>query len=113
MANSKLTDTQRVVLASAAARDSGLVLPLPASLGGNRGTHGIILKSLIERKLLSERPAQPGETVWREADDLGRITLTIAAAGLEAIGITVSPEDRASSGCIGRRSGLSGTTSHS
>jgi hypothetical protein len=31
MANNTLTDTQRVVLAAAAARDSGLVLPLPAS----------------------------------------------------------------------------------
>jgi hypothetical protein len=92
MANTKLTDTQRVVLAAAAARDSGLVLPLPTSLGNNRGSHGIILKSLIERKLLTERPAQPGESVWRETDDLGRITLSIAAAGLEAIGIAAGTE---------------------
>ena len=94
MANTKLTDTQRVVLAAAAARDSGLVLPLPTSLGNNRGTHGIVLKSLVSRGLLAERPAQEGETVWRETDDLGRITLSIAAAGLEAIGITASPETR-------------------
>ena len=92
MANTKLTDTQRVILAAAAARDSGLVLPLPTSLGNNRGTHGIILKSLIERKLLTERPAQPGETVWRETDDLARITLSITAAGLAAIGIAAVTE---------------------
>jgi hypothetical protein len=95
MAKNTLTDTQRVVLAAAAARESGLVLPLPTSLGNNRGTHGIILKSLIERKLLTERPAQPGETVWRETEDFNRMTLSIAAAGLEAIGIaaeTGSPQ---------------------
>ena len=98
MANNKLTDTQRVVLAAAAARDSGLVLPLPASLGGNRGTHGIILKSLIERKLLSERPAQPGETIWQETDGFERITLSITVAGLAAIGIMESRGNVAPSG---------------
>jgi hypothetical protein len=92
MAKNTLTDTQRVVLAAAAARESGLVLPLPTSLGNNRGTHGIILKSLIERKLLTERPAQPGETVWRETEDFVRMTLSIAAAGLEAIGIAAVTE---------------------
>jgi hypothetical protein len=92
MANSKLTDTQRVVLAAVAAKDSGLVLPLPASLGTNQGTHGIILKSLITRGLIAERPAQSGDTVWQQTDEFGRITLSITAAGLEAIGIAASPE---------------------
>ena len=32
MATTKLTDAQRVILAAAAARESGLVLPLPKSL---------------------------------------------------------------------------------
>jgi hypothetical protein len=92
MANNKLTDTQRVVLAAAAARDSGLVLPLPASLSANQGTHGIILKSLITRGLIAERSAQSGDTVWQQTDEFGRITLSITAAGLEAIGIAASPE---------------------
>ncbi len=37
MATTKLTDAQRVILAAAAARESGLVLPIPKSLGDNRG----------------------------------------------------------------------------
>ena len=89
MANTKLTDTQRIVLAAAAANQSGLVLPLPPSLGDNRGTHGIILKSLTERELLTERQAAPGETIWRESDDHGRTTLVISEAGLVAIGVTL------------------------
>jgi hypothetical protein len=92
MAKNTLTDTQRVILAAAAARDTGLALPLPTSLGNNRGTQGIILKSLIERKLLTERPAQSGETVWRETEHFERMTLSIAAAGLEAIGIAADTE---------------------
>ena len=92
MANKKLTDTQRVVLAAAAAKETGLVLPLPTSLGNNQGTHGIILKGLITRGLIAERPAQPGETVWQQTDEFGQITLSITPAGLEAIGIAASPE---------------------
>ena len=92
MANNKLTDTQRVVLATAAARDSGVVLPLPASLSANQGTHGIILKSLITRGLIAEQPVQSGETLWRQTDELERITLSITAAGLEAIGIAAVTE---------------------
>ena len=100
MANSKLTDTQRVVLAAAAAKDTGVVLPLPTSLGANQGTHGIILKSLITRGLITERPAQPGEKVWHQTDEFGRITLSITSAGLEAIGIGASPEMENSGGNI-------------
>lgn len=61
MANTKLTDAQRVILAASAARDSGLVLPIPKSLGDNRGTLGIILKSLLTRELIIERPIMPDE----------------------------------------------------
>jgi hypothetical protein len=95
MATTKLTDPQRVVLAAAGARDSGLVLPLPRSFGHNRGTHGVILNSLLTRGLLVERPVAPGEEVWRETDDFNRYTLVITAAGLQAIGIEVTEADNA------------------
>lgn len=87
MATSNLTDAQRVILAAAAARESGLVLPLPTSLGNNRGTHGVILHSLLARGLLTERPATKGEDTWKETDELGRTTLVVTDAGLQAIGI--------------------------
>ena len=90
MASNKLTDTQRVILATAAARETELVLPLAKSLGTNRGTHGIILKSLLARKLITERPIEPGEEVWRKSEESGRTTLVISALGLEAIGISAT-----------------------
>jgi hypothetical protein len=61
MATNKLTDAQRVILAAAAARESGLVRPLPKSLGDNRGTLGVILQSLHARELITERPILPDE----------------------------------------------------
>lgn len=82
-----LTDAQRVILAAAGARDSGLVLPTPKSLGDNRGTLGVLLKSLLTRELITERPMMPDEMLWRDSAELGRTTLVISAAGLEQIGI--------------------------
>jgi hypothetical protein len=82
-----LTDAQRVILAAAGARDSGLVLPTPKSLGDNRGTLGVILKSLLTRELITERPMMPDEMLWRDTAELGRTTLVISAAGLEQMGI--------------------------
>ena len=87
MATTKLTDAQRVILAAAAARESGLVLPLPASLGNNRGTLGVILKSLLSRDLVTERPILPDEELWRDTAELGRTTLVSSTDGLKAIGI--------------------------
>jgi hypothetical protein len=87
MANTKLTDAQRVILAAAGARESCLVLPAPKSLTGNGGTLGIILKSLLTRELILERPMMPGEEVWRETEEQGRTTLVISPHGLEVMGI--------------------------
>ena len=87
MATTKLTDAQRVILAAAAARDSGLVLPLPQSLGNNRGTLGVILKSLLTRGLITERPILPDEDLWRDTAELGRTTLVISVEGLTLMGI--------------------------
>ncbi|HEY0918052.1 DUF3489 domain-containing protein [Devosia sp.] len=87
MATNKLTDAQRVILAAAAARESGLVLPLPKSLGGNRGTLAIILKSLLTRGLIAERPILPDEDIWRDTAELGRTTLVISTDGLQLMGI--------------------------
>lgn len=83
----KLTDAQRVILAAAAARESGLVLPTPKSLGNNRGTLGVILKSLLTRELITERPILPDEDLWRDTAELGRTTLVISTEGLKLLGI--------------------------
>ena len=87
MPKTEPTDAQRVILAAAAARESGLVLPLPKSLGDNRGTLAIILKSLLTRDLIAERPVLPDEERWRDTAELGRTTLVISAEGLKLMGI--------------------------
>ncbi|MEQ8370804.1 MAG: DUF3489 domain-containing protein [Alphaproteobacteria bacterium] len=88
-----LTDTQRVILAHAAKRDDGAVLPLPASLTLNKGSAASVLKSLIKKDLIEERPASAGEGVWRDGKDGEHVALAITFAGLEAIG--VEPDDTA------------------
>jgi len=87
----KLTDTQLVILSAAAQRDDGVVLPLPDTLTLNKGAATSVLKGLIKKGLIAERPAPAGAEVWREGDDGERIALAITEAGLNAIGVT--PED--------------------
>jgi len=72
----KLSDTQLVVLAAAAKRDDGAILPLPESIKGGAAAKvvdGLIRRGLAEH-IESNRPAIP---------DLVRVT----RAGLEAIGV--------------------------
>jgi len=112
MATTKLTDAQRVVLAAAGARESGLVLPLPKSLSTNRGTHGVILNSLLARELVAERPVGAGEEIWRETEELGRSTLVITAAGLQAIGIEAPDADGGASTHTMERNASPGAAEH-
>jgi Protein of unknown function (DUF3489) len=87
----KLTDSQLVILSSAARRDDGTLLPLPRSVKLNKGATTIVFKSLLKHKLVDERVAMPGEACWREADD-DRFALVIAEAGLKALGVE-KPDD--------------------
>jgi len=88
----KLTDTQLVILSAAADRDNGAVLPLPTSLKAKGGAATTVLKNLIKKGLVAERPASRDDAVWREAGDGQRIALGISKAGLEALG--TEPDDR-------------------
>lgn len=89
----KLTETQLVILSAAAQRDDGAALPLPDSLTLNKGAAASVLRGLIRRGLIAERPAPGGAEVWREDDDGARVTLAVTDAGLNAIG--VEPADAA------------------
>jgi hypothetical protein len=82
----KLTDSQLVILSSAAKREGGAILPLPKSVKLNKGATTIVLKSLLKHKLVDERAAMPNEACWREADH-NRFVLVISGAGLKALGI--------------------------
>ena len=80
----KLTDSQLIVLAAAAARDDG-VASVPAKL--NRAAASKVGSSLVTRKLMREIKAKPDMPVWREDEDACRYSLVITAAGRKAIGV--------------------------
>jgi hypothetical protein len=80
----KLTDTQLIVLSNAAARDDGVAV-LPAKM--NKAVALKVGTSLVARKLMREVRSKGGMPVWRQ-DQSGRsISLMIARAGREAIGV--------------------------
>ncbi len=58
----KLTDSQLVILSTAAERDGGAVLPLPKSLKTGKAAATRTVKSLMTRGLISEQPAARGMT---------------------------------------------------
>lgn len=89
----KLSDTQLVILSAAAARDDGMVLPLPDSLKIKGGAVTSVLNSLLKKDLITERAAATATEVWRETEDGDRVTLVITDAGLQAIGVTHDGED--------------------
>ncbi len=85
----KLTDTQLVILSSAAQRHDSAILPLPKSLKVPKAAATTVLKSLLKKGLLKERPAAADEPHWRETRDGGRRALVITEDGLQAIGVEV------------------------
>ncbi len=85
----KLTDTQLVILSAAAKRRDGTVLPLPRSLKVNKAAATTVLKTLLKKGLVAERPAAADEAHWCETRDGGRTVLAITDAGLQAIGVEV------------------------
>ena len=89
----KLTDTQLVILSAAAQRDNHAVLPLPKSLTIKKTVATKVLKSLIAKQLIKERPAELDEEVWREDRESARLTLAVTNQGLEALGIVPEGEE--------------------
>lgn len=88
----KLTDTQLVLLITAAKRDGRLLLPFSRTLKLDKGVTTKVVKSLLAKKMIEERVATKDEKDWR-SDDNGRYTLVITNAGLEALGIEVEDSD--------------------
>lgn len=82
-----LTDTHRVILAAAAARDDGAVFPLPDTLTIAGAARDRMLLGLRDRGLLLETPCPVGVTPCRREEDGSAFTLHITDAGLSAIGI--------------------------
>ena len=82
----KFTDSQLVILSTAARRKGGAVLPLPRSLKIKGAAATRVLKSLTKKGLLAERPAARDAAAWRRDEDGRRTTLVVTEAGLQAIG---------------------------
>jgi hypothetical protein len=83
----RMSDTQSLILARAAARPGNLALPLPNGLAGAAAKMAV--GKMITRGWLEEVEAnlRQGEPLWRETGDGHGTTLIATEAGLEAIGI--------------------------
>lgn len=85
-----LTDTQRVILANAAARDNGRIFPVPTTLNKNSGAITLSLRPLVSAGLITEIAAQKSDTVWGQTVEDAPTTLAITEQGLAAV---VQPEE--------------------
>jgi hypothetical protein len=83
----KLTDTQLILLATAAEHDDKSLLPFPKKLKLEPDTAERIFQGLIKKKLVAEQPAGGAAAAWRQTTDGRRLTLVITQAGLRAIGV--------------------------
>ena len=82
----KLTDTQLIILSTAAQRDGGAALPLPKSVKLQGAAVNHVLNSLLKKNLLIEQPAGHDAAAWRESKDGQRLMLVISDTGKQAIG---------------------------
>lgn len=80
----KLSDTQLIILSRACAREDRAILPLPETLKG--GAVQKVVASLVNKGLIAEAPAVPGQPRWRE-DHEGAVMLVATDAAFEAVGI--------------------------
>ena len=90
----KLTDAQLVILSTAAQRDDGAALPLPKSLKLQGSATNHVLKSLLNKGLLTEQPAAHDAAAWRESKDGQRLTLVITDAGRQSIGVAADEQSK-------------------
>ncbi len=83
----KLSDTQAIILSTAAQREDRIALPLPDSLRG--GAAAKVVGAMLAKGFLEEVDAdvRKGEPMWRETGDGHGVTLVVTDAGLAAIGI--------------------------
>ena len=79
----KLTDSQLIVLSTAAARDDGAAV---APQGMGKAAAAKVGSSLVARKLLRGLRSKPGMPIWRE-DHGKNVSLVITHAGRDAIAV--------------------------
>lgn len=99
----KLSDTQLVILSTAAQREDRNALPLPGSLPG--GAAAKVVGALLKRELIAETKTDSRakadaalNRIWRNDEDGNAILLYITDAGLAAIGVEPESGDSAPTG---------------
>jgi Protein of unknown function (DUF3489) len=81
---SSLSTSQRLILATAANRVDGAVLPLPDGFSVRGGARWLLLEGLIKRGLITERPTRDDEPAWTQGD--GDYALEITPEGRALVG---------------------------
>jgi Protein of unknown function (DUF3489) len=89
----KLSDSQLVILTTAAQRTDGSLLPFPQSLTAKGATLNRVVGTLCKRKLAEERRTINGAPEWRRDEKHG-LGLFITKRGLLALDITETEETR-------------------
>src|SRR5580700_5135862 len=84
MSANKLTDTQLVLLSTAAQHPEGAI-DLPPDLKGGAAKRAV--GKLLRDGFVEEIPARGALLVWRRDDDAGPLALRITPHGLAAIGV--------------------------
>ncbi len=84
MTKVRLNDMQLVLLATAAQRDDGSLMPLPESVGDQADRAKKAVEQLIKKGLAAEQPGAVKSAAWREDDDT-LIGVAITDAGRAAI----------------------------
>jgi hypothetical protein len=88
----KLNDTQLVILANAAKRADGAILPISKSLKLDQEATSRLLNGLLKKKFVAEAPAEQGATAWRQGKDDRPMFLSITKVGLQAIGVETNDD---------------------
>ena len=94
----QLSDTQALILSTAAQRPDHIALPLPDSL--QDGAAAKVVGAMLAKGLLQEVDAdiRNGEPLWRETGDGHGTTLVATDAGLSAIGVETEDANSAPTG---------------
>lgn len=92
----RLTDIQLVLLATAAQRENGSLLPPPETVGEGPSRIRKVVEQLIRRGLAAEVDLPSGADAWR-TEDKRAIGVIITDAGRAAIGVEPEEEEEAPS----------------
>jgi hypothetical protein len=83
----KLSETQLVILGTAATRDDGALLPFPETLTAKGAALNKVINTLCKRKLVEEEKVINGAPEWRRDEEHRSFGLFITKSGLLALGI--------------------------